>query len=99
MPTARALVYLAEALRFSARDGRVPCELWSDYPAWRASLEDRLVPISAQVPWLTFGAVRFLESRLASTQRVFEYGSGGSTLFLARRVEQVISVEHDVRWA
>ena len=27
--------------------------------------------------------------------RVFEYGSGGSTLYLAGRVREVISVEHD----
>jgi predicted O-methyltransferase YrrM len=30
--------------------------------------------------------------------RVFEYGSGGSTLFFANRVREVISVEHDPEW-
>ncbi len=30
--------------------------------------------------------------------RVFEYGSGNSTLFFAARTSQVTSVEHDPRW-
>jgi predicted O-methyltransferase YrrM len=30
---------------------------------------------------------------------VFEYGSGSSTIFLARHCAQVISVEHDGNWA
>lgn len=29
---------------------------------------------------------------------VFEYGSGGSTLFWMSRVKEVISVEHDITW-
>jgi hypothetical protein len=29
---------------------------------------------------------------------VFEYGSDGSTIFLARRTAQVFSVEHDQNW-
>lgn len=31
--------------------------------------------------------------------RVYEYGSGGSTLFFAQRVREVISCEHDSAWA
>jgi predicted O-methyltransferase YrrM len=31
--------------------------------------------------------------------RVFEYGAGGSTIFLASRAGQVVSVEHDEQWA
>ena len=30
--------------------------------------------------------------------RVFEYGSGGSTLFWISRVQEVVSVEHDTSW-
>jgi predicted O-methyltransferase YrrM len=30
--------------------------------------------------------------------RVFEWGSGGSTLFFARRAQEVIAVEHDQDW-
>jgi hypothetical protein len=30
--------------------------------------------------------------------RVFEYGAGGSTLFWAKRVREVVSIEHDRMW-
>jgi len=42
--------------------------------------------------------VAFLEERLHGGLSVFEYGSGNSTLFLASRVERVVSVEQDPSW-
>ena len=51
------------------------------------------------IPWYTYGAVRFLERRLSQNLRVFEYGAGNSTLWYARRVARVVSVEHDADWA
>lgn len=35
---------------------------------------------------------------LARDATVFEFGSGGSTLWLAQRATSVISIEHDRRW-
>ena len=49
-------------------------------------------------PWLTPQAVRFLELWLQPTDRVFEWGSGRSTLWIARRVRAITSVEHDPHW-
>jgi hypothetical protein len=53
------------------------------------------------MPWWTLDAAgkvgRFLEER--PDARVFEWGSGASTFWLARRAESVHSVEHDVAWA
>lgn len=53
------------------------------------------------VPWWTFrssdAVARFLAERPGA--RVFEWGSGASTLWLARRAAHVTSVEHDVEWA
>jgi hypothetical protein len=49
-------------------------------------------------PWVTFEAMRLLERRVRPDSRVFEYGSGGSTVFLGRRAGQVVSVEHDPAW-
>lgn len=53
------------------------------------------------VPWWTFEAGDAVASFLARREhaRVFEWGSGASTVWLARRAGQVISVEHDPRWA
>lgn len=52
------------------------------------------------LPWWTFAAIReadeFLKSR--PDARVFEYGSGASTIWLARRSGSVISIEHDRDW-
>ena len=50
------------------------------------------------IPWFVSGAVEFMESNIKATDHVFEWGSGGSTLWLAERVELVISVEHDEVW-
>ena len=52
------------------------------------------------LPWWTLSAVeeadRFLKSR--PSPRVFEYGSGASTIWLARRAASVTSIEHDSPW-
>jgi predicted O-methyltransferase YrrM len=49
-------------------------------------------------PWLTAEAVRLLDRLLRPTDRCFEWGSGRSTLWLARRTGSVRSVEHDREW-
>jgi len=51
----------------------------------------------ARVPWLAFPAIQYLE-RLISGKRIFEFGSGMSTLWFARTCRQVISAESDSRW-
>lgn len=51
------------------------------------------------LPWWTYGAIgnveRFLAGRDAT---VFEYGAGASTVWLAKRARQVVSVEHDAEY-
>jgi len=54
------------------------------------------------VPWWTLPAIDAVDAWIAARGgkvRVFEYGSGASTLWLARRCEHVTSVEHDVGFA
>lgn len=46
------------------------------------------------VPWIPFTAREFLEPYLHSEMRVFEWGSGGSTLWFAQRTKHVTTVEH-----
>jgi hypothetical protein len=50
------------------------------------------------LPWVTYSFIDFIKDRLNQQQRVFEYGSGSSTLFYAQRVGKVVSVEHDEAW-
>jgi hypothetical protein len=51
-------------------------------------------------PWLSFPAIDFI-NQWAQNQKgisVFEYGSGGSTLFWLSMNCQVVSIEHDPGW-
>lgn len=50
------------------------------------------------LPWITYPALRFLAARVEPAFRVFEFGSGLSTLWWAARVKTVVSVEHDRDW-
>ena len=50
-------------------------------------------------PWLTKAANRILADRLQPHHVGLEFGSGRSTLWIARRVRRLTSVEHDPAWA
>lgn len=50
------------------------------------------------IPWFSYPFIDFLTPRLAKNISVFEFGSGNSTLFLAAKVKDVISVEHNKEW-
>ncbi len=50
------------------------------------------------VPWFTYPAIEALKNWDLSDKRVFEYGSGYSTLFWASRAKEVVSVEHNPAW-
>jgi SAM-dependent methyltransferase len=52
------------------------------------------------LPWWTLAAVKETDEFLKrnGSARVFEYGSGASTIWLARRAESVISIEHELPW-
>jgi hypothetical protein len=53
--------------------------------------------MSLEVPWWTYGAIArvttWLDDR-GGTARVYEYGSGASTVWLSSRAKEVDSVEH-----
>jgi len=68
---------------------------WFNSSASYSSIDATKNPI----PWLTYPAIDFLTPRIKSTFRVFEYGSGNSTLWWAPRVKEVIAVEHNTAWA
>lgn len=52
------------------------------------------------VPWLTEGAIAFLEEYLLKNPeaKILEFGSGASTIWLAKRTPFLISVEHNLQW-
>jgi len=65
---------------------------------WRKSFEAGRNALVDEVVWVTFEAREWLESFLAADMKVFEFGSGGSTIFISRRVKALVSVEHDPKW-
>jgi hypothetical protein len=65
---------------------------------WNRSLEKIYRWMHPDVPWLTKTANTFLETYLQSSDCGWEYGSGKSTIWFARRVKYLTSVEHDPRW-
>jgi hypothetical protein len=71
-------------------------DLVRHFPRWWSSLEEGNEV--DDLPWLCFSAIDLLEGYLTREMSVFEYGSGGSTLFFSRRVSRVWSVEHDPVW-
>jgi Methyltransferase domain len=61
---------------------------------------DRMIALD--VPWWTYPAIGEVDAFLSDRDgkaRVFEYGSGASTVWLAKRAGAVHSVEHDAAWA
>src|SRR5438270_13938588 len=55
-------------------------------------------PLDLELPWFSYAAIDFLETFLEPHMSVCEYGSGGSTVFFARRVESVVSIEDNRQW-
>lgn len=51
-----------------------------------------------KIPWMTYPAVKYLQSLDMSQMMVFEWGSGHSTVFFAQRAQQVYSVENSQPW-
>jgi len=68
------------------------------YSHWLNSLKEGHSPLEDQFPWMVYEAVDWLKNVLKPNMTVFEWGSGGSTLFLAKHVQSVFTVEHDAKW-
>jgi hypothetical protein len=49
-------------------------------------------------PWWVWDAIRFVNQQLQHDDRVFEVGSGYSSLWLAQRCREVLSIEESLAW-
>jgi predicted O-methyltransferase YrrM len=66
----------------------------------RSNAERRAVDADGEaIPWLPYPVVDFLKSLDLSSSTVFEYGSGASTVFFAKRAKRLLSCEHDPQWS
>ncbi len=72
---------------------------------WAYSLtrvHDSMAIVELGVPWWTYDAIDHIEQVLDARPddlRVFEYGSGASTFWLARRAREIHTVEHHAGFA
>jgi len=55
-------------------------------------------PLELELPWWSLSAIRELEKHLDPKHRVFEWGSGGSSVFLAKRCKELTTIEQDQHW-
>ncbi len=70
---------------------------WRHLPKWFQSRRQNYL-LDHAIPWLVFDAAEFLRANLSKDSRVFEYGSGSSTLFWATFDTHCTSIEHDGDW-
>ncbi len=80
--------------------GSTPPDRDRRFRHWAYSLtrvHDSIAIAELDVPWWTYRAIDIVDAWLSARPRpirVFEYGSGASTLWLSRRTDEVVSVEH-----
>lgn len=98
----KALKFVERARALPLREARAATRMMSTLRelGWHRSVRSHS-SVSADgqaLPWWTYSATRWLELVLKREHLVFEFGSGSSTVWLADRVAQVHSVEHDQAW-
>lgn len=74
--------------------GRLPYGLYS---AWQAVLRKSL-GLYPSLPWIPFQAIARLDGIIKLDWSIYEFGSGKSTAWLAKRSAHVISYEADETW-
>ncbi|HAJ60075.1 MAG TPA: hypothetical protein DCP31_13100, partial [Cyanobacteria bacterium UBA8543] len=50
------------------------------------------------IPWYTYPAIEYLNQLDFTDKKIYEYGSGNSSLFWAKRAKYVTSVENNQDW-
>lgn len=81
-------VYLSPNVNYLESSGWLN-SLWQNKPVTKDN---------QPIPFYTYPAIEFLEDKIDHSWKIFEYGSGNSTLWWAQRVSQVISLESAKDW-
>ncbi len=94
------LVYGVSSLKIFGKGGGILSVFkdWSYFSTWWKFRNTEFGTVHYEIPWLVFGAIDYLRENINSDMNVFEYGSGGSTIFFSNRVKHIHSVEHDTKW-
>jgi predicted O-methyltransferase YrrM len=98
----RGIAVPLRTLGILPRFERAPHDSFAFWLGSQFAIHDAAALARLDVPWWTFPAIdaveRWIRARNGNV-RVFEYGSGASTVWLARRATHVVSVEHDIGFA
>ena len=73
-------------------------DLWRFNKIWYFDNILKKEPLVAGYPWMNYSSILFLESIIRPGFNVFEFGSGGSSVFFLRKKVNLISVEHVKEW-
>lgn len=79
----------------------IPFILYLEETGWYASRENKKKPVNKlkkPIPWFTYPAIHFLDRRIKKGMRIFEFGSGNSTLWFAEKGCTLTTFEHDFEW-
>lgn len=69
-----------------------------DYENWSITRKSRQIGFENAIPWITYDAKRWLTPKLNNSMKVFEWGSGGSTIYFSKYVKSVDSIETEKIW-
>jgi hypothetical protein len=83
--------------RFHTANGHICLNPFEFMRAFVTTINRAVFHRYSRVPWLSFSAISYLEP-LITGKRVFEFGSGMSTLWFAERCSEVVAVESDKDW-
>ena len=82
--------------RFHTERGEVmPADAWLRLPL---TLIERVIAADKERPWIVPSAIGALERMVRKEWRVLEVGAGASTLWWAKRVSHLTSLETDAGW-
>jgi hypothetical protein len=73
---------------------RNPKHIW---PYLQTNVFSRKLPMDWPYPWWSFGSIEEAD-KIFRDKKIFEYGSGGSTVRYAEIAFSIISVEDDAQW-
>src|SRR5229473_3586817 len=87
-PARKILTAFLTPIRFSLHTGH-----------FRSSMRSAAVDRHGNpLPWYTYPAIDFLDTKDFSTRTVLEFGSGQSTLWWAKRCKRILSFDSDPKW-
>ena len=87
---------IPSSIKKQAKNFIILSKIYGQYKSIKnsSSINERGEPI----PWYTYPAIEFLNQFNFSTKKVFEFGSGNSSLYWSERCLSLISIEHEDVW-